>query len=235
MNPRQRQGLMLILIAAVGLLGVFVLIANYVSSVSKQVGDKISVVELIAPLSPYQPVSANMLGEASVPQKWAGANAITDPGPLVGLISPIPLSPGTRLQQGMLNPAPGLTAGRRAISILITASTGVDFQIQPGDLVDVVASYSGSTSLGGPSTRDRAEVVIASAPVLSIAQPSGGSAAGSVNSALGDNSGVPVTLSLTPEQAVQLTYAESFATKLTLAKVAANSPPVTPAPYSPRH
>jgi hypothetical protein len=31
MNPRQRQGMMLVVIAAAGLLGVFLLIADYVS------------------------------------------------------------------------------------------------------------------------------------------------------------------------------------------------------------
>jgi pilus assembly protein CpaB len=87
MNPRQRQGLMLVVVAAAGLLGVFLLIADYVSSVSKQVGAKISVVTLVSPLNPYQPVSPNMLAETSVLQKWAPRNAITDPDQLVGLVS----------------------------------------------------------------------------------------------------------------------------------------------------
>ena len=40
LNPRQRQGLLLVVIAPVGLLGVFLLIANYVSSVRRGRSDR---------------------------------------------------------------------------------------------------------------------------------------------------------------------------------------------------
>ena len=40
MNPRQRRGLLLIAISALGLLGVFVLVAQYVADVREQVDPK---------------------------------------------------------------------------------------------------------------------------------------------------------------------------------------------------
>lgn len=224
MNPRQRQGLMLLVIAAAGLLGVFLLVADYVSSVSKQVGAKISVVTLVSSLSPYQPVTPNMLSEVSVPQKWAPRNAITDPDQLVGLVSQVPLSVGTELQQGMLGPAPGLSQGQRAMSILINAETGVGLQVQPGDTVDVLASYQGSSQAGGAAAHNRVDVVVPSARVLTVEQVSGG----------GSGSGsVPLLLSLTPQQAQAVLYAESFATKLIVTKVAPGSAPAPQPPYTP--
>jgi pilus assembly protein CpaB len=222
MNPRQRQGLMLVVIAAAGLLGVFLLIADYVSSVSKQVGAKISVVTLAAPLNPYQPVSLNMLQEVSVPKKWAPRNAITDPDLLVDLVSTVPLSAGTELQQGMLGPAPALAPGQRAYSLLVNAEMGAGLQIQPGDLVDVLASYQGS-SQAGAAKRDRVEVVVPSVKVLTLEQSAGASGNGSV----------PAILALTPDQAQQVLYAQSFATKLVITKVAPGSTPDTPPPYKP--
>jgi pilus assembly protein CpaB len=224
MNPRQRQGLMLVVIAAAGLLGVFLLIADYVSSVSKQVGAKITVVTLVSPLTPYEPVQPNMLGEISVPQKWAPHNAVTDPDQLIGLVSQVPLSAGTELQQGMLSPGPSLAQGQRAMSLMIDAGSGVGLQIQPGDLVDVLATYPASPQSSGALAHNRAEVVVPSVRVLTIETAAGGG---------GGSGSVPVILSLTPLQAQQVLYAESFASKLILTKVAPGSAPAAPPPYSP--
>jgi pilus assembly protein CpaB len=221
MNPRQRQGLMLVIIAAAGLLGVFLLIADYVSTVSKQVGAKISVVKLVSPLNPYQPVTPNMLGEVSLPQKWAPHNAITDPASLIGMVTRQPLPADTYLQQGMLGPPPGLTPGNRAMAVDVNAESGVGYQIQTGDQVDVLASYQGNSQGSGSVSHNRVVVVVPSALVLTGAQTTGGA-----------NGSVAVVLSLTPRQAQQVLLAQSYATKLTLTKVAPGSPPATPAPYS---
>lgn len=221
MNPRQRQGLLLVIIAAIGLIAVFVLIADYTSSVSKQVGPKIQVVTLASALSPYEPVSPNMLSEMSVPQKWAPPNAVTDPGPLVGLISHVSLPAGTVLEQGMLTQASTLTPGHREIAIMVDAETGVAGQVAPGDLVDIVATFQRSGSNGG-----YAEVVVPNATVLYVGQLTGGDGSGEV----------PVTFSLTPEDVLKVSYAESFAQKVRLSKVApgptSTSATSDPPPYS---
>ena len=46
MNPRQRRAVLLLALAAAGLLGVFALVANYVSDVDTRVGPKVSVLVL---------------------------------------------------------------------------------------------------------------------------------------------------------------------------------------------
>jgi pilus assembly protein CpaB len=223
MNPRQRQGLMLVVIAAAGLLGVFLLIADYVSSVSKQVGAKISVVTLAAPLKPYEPVSPNMLREVSLPQKWAPHEALTDPDQLIGLVSQVPLSSGTYLQQGMLEAAPALGQGQRATEVVVSADGGAGLELEPGDLVDILASYQGNSQGAGLRAHDRVDVVVPSVRVLNVGQAVSGSG----------NGAIPAILSLTPEQAQQVVYAQSFATKFILTKVAPGSTPSNPPPYSP--
>jgi pilus assembly protein CpaB len=221
MNPRQRQGLLLVVIAAAGLIGVFLLIANYVSTISKQVGPKTVVLALARPLQPYQPVTIADLRQVSLPQKWAPTNAIGDESEALGLVSPVTLPAGTELEQGMLAQAPALAPGHREIAIMVDDETGVAGQIQPGALVDIVATYQAN----GQATRSSAQVVVAGAPVLNVGQLTGSSS----------GSGVPVTFSLTPEQVLKVSYAESFAQKVRLSIVAPGTSgrSASPSPYAP--
>jgi pilus assembly protein CpaB len=127
----------------------------------------------------------------------------------------------------MLIQNPGLVAGKRAFTIIVNAQSGVAFQIEPGDLVDVVATYPApnSTNPGTrPGSRNRAEVVVPSAEVLTVGQPAAGTETGA---------SVPVNLLLTPDQVLRVLFAESFAAKLSLSKVAPGSTPTTPPIYAP--
>jgi pilus assembly protein CpaB len=217
MNPRQRQGLLLVMIAAAGLLGVFLLVANYVSSVSKQVGPKEQIMVLLRSLPAYQQVTAADLGTIEVPQKWVPANALTAPDEAIGLISTTPLAAGTDLQQSMLTSEPLLSPNNLEIAITIDAESGVAGQITQGSLVDIIATYGS----GGPNGKGISKILVPYVRVLGVpAQSSGGSG--------------PITLSVTPEQSLQISLAESTASKLRLALVAPGSssappnvPPVT--------
>lgn len=229
MNPRQRQGLLLVVLSAVALLGVFALIASYVSGVSKQVGPKTTVLELVHPLSAYQQVSTDDLKEVSVPRKWAPPLALSDPTEAVGMVSKSALSAPTWLQQNMLTERPALPPGDREIAVTVDPESGVAGQVSPGDLVDIIATYAGTEQSNGSTSRNVAEVVVAGAQVLD---------AGQLNTAAAndDSSGVPVTLALTPAQVLKVKYAESFGEggKVSLSIVAPGSrtSTVTPHPYS---
>jgi pilus assembly protein CpaB len=225
MNPRQRQGLLLVVIALVGLIGVFLLIANYVSSVSRQVGPKIQVLELTAPLSAYQPVTASMLGEVSLPAKWASRESIQDPAQVEGLISQVKLPAGTVLEQGMLTSQPSLPAGYQEIAILVDAQSGVAGQITPGSLVDIDATYG-----AGSGGRSSARVVVPAAKVIAVGTVSGGSSGQSSSS-----TNTPITFALTPDQVLKVDYAESFASNVRLSLVAPGTTgrPANPPPYAP--
>jgi pilus assembly protein CpaB len=219
MNPRQRQGLLLVTIAAAGLLGVFLLIANYVTSVSKQVGPKTEIIVLIRPLPAYQAVTASDLGEISVPVKWAPSNALTAPGEAIGLISTTQLSSGTDLQQGMLSQQPALPPGNQEVAFTINAETGVAGQITQGSLVDVIATYGS----GGHFGKGYSEFVARDIRVLNVGQLGGSS-----NSA-------PILLSLTPEESLALSYAEGTASSLrfVLDAPGSSTAPTPLPPYAP--
>jgi pilus assembly protein CpaB len=213
MNPRQRQGLLLVLIAAAGLLGVFLLIADYVSNVSKQVGPKEQIMVLIRPLPAYQQVTSADLGTISVPQRWAPANALTAPDQAVGLISTTPLLAGTYLEQSMLTQEPLLQPNSLEIAMNIDAESGVAGQISQGSLVDVIAVYGS----GGHNGKGVAKIIVPYVRVLGVPQTATGTGT--------------LTLALTPQQALQVSLAETTASKLRLALVAPGSsstPPTVP-------
>jgi pilus assembly protein CpaB len=223
--------MLLLLVAAAGLFGVFLLIAGYVSDVSKQVGPKVEILELTAPVAAYQPITASMLGEVAVPAKWAPPNALRDPSQAVGLVSNIGLPGGTELEQSMLNPPPALAPGQREIAIMVDAESGVAGQVTPGSQVDIVATYQGNNQ----GVRNSARVIVPDAKVLDVGSPTttGGSATGS-SAPSGQSQVVPVTFALTPDQVLQVSYAESFAQKVRLSLVAPGTGPATaPAPYQP--
>lgn len=215
MNPRQRQGLLLVIIAAAGLLGVFLLIANYVSDVSKQVGPKTQILVLRRSLPAYRPVTAADLGVVTLPQQWVPSNALETPGEALGLISTSPLQAGTYLQQGVLVQEPLLQPGSEEISIPVDAETGVGGQITQGSLVDMIATYGS----GGRNGKGVAEYVVRHVRVLGV--PSGSTSG-------------PINLALTPQQALVVSLAESTASKVRLALVAPGSPttPQNVPPYS---
>lgn len=222
MNPRQRQGLLLVVLAAAGLIGVFLLVANYVSSVSKQVGPKVDVLTLIRPLPAYQQVTSADLGLVALPEKWVPGTALSDASQALGQISQVPLPQGTELQQGMLTSEPTLQPGQQEFALSVDATTGVANQVQAGSLVDVVATFSGNGH-SGAGTQNSARVIVSGVKVLIAGEPTGTSGAG------------VVTLALTPLQVQEVAFAESFAQKVWLSLVAPGTtgPQTQLPPYQP--
>lgn len=223
MNPRQRQGLLLVVLAALGLIGVFLLVASYVSSVSKEVGPKVDVLTLIRPLSAYQPVTSADLGLVALPEKWVPGTALTDASQALDQISQVPLPTGTELQRGMLTSQPTLQPGQEEFALPVDQTTGVANQVQAGSVVNIVATFAGNNK-SGSGTQNSARVVVSGVKVLIAAEPTAGSS----------GSGV-VTLALTPLQVQQVAFVESFAQKYWLSLVAPGSTgaQAPPPPYQP--
>src|SRR4051812_27944073 len=141
MNPRQRRAVLLLALAGAGLVGVFALVANYVSDVETQVGDKIQVVELTKAVPAKQAISDDMVTGKTVPRRWAPGAALRDETQLVGFVAAADLQAHSVLQEGMLTTPPEINQGEREVAILVDAATGVAGKIEPGRQVDVIASY----------------------------------------------------------------------------------------------
>jgi pilus assembly protein CpaB len=87
MNPRQRRGLLLLVLSGLGLLAVFVLIASYVADVRTEVDPKIKLLALAKPVKAYQSLDDSDVTEVTMPKRWAPKTALRSKAQLIGLVA----------------------------------------------------------------------------------------------------------------------------------------------------
>ena len=122
MNPRQRRAVLLLALAGAGLIGVFALVANYVSEIESEVGDKVVVLELTRPVQANQAVPDNAVRTRTIPSRWKPEAAFTAREQLTGYVAASDLQPRAILQEGMLAAPPEINEGEREVAILVDAS-----------------------------------------------------------------------------------------------------------------
>jgi Flp pilus assembly protein CpaB len=210
-NPRQRRGVLLIIATSIGALVVFVSVLTMVSNVRSQVGPSATVLQFRTNVEELQAITPDMIEEVQVPQRWISKTALRSIDDVVGKVASSVYQPGTTLQGGMVIDPPGLKAGFREVAILVNAETGVAGEVHSGDRVDIIATTAAAE--GVPA---KAMVWVPNALVLKVGIPkSGKSTDGDGN--FSEEQGVPVTFALPVGEALRLSYAESFSTKLRLA------------------
>jgi pilus assembly protein CpaB len=225
MNPRQRRAILLLALAFAGLVGVFALVAGYVSDVNKQVGPKERVLELTHDVPAHQAIADSDVRERLVPQKWAPQAALTDRSQLLGFVAASDLAKNSILQDGMIARPPALRAGQREETVLVDAASGVAGQIQPGSLVDVIATYPADQQ-STPPRPSRAVVIVPSAQVLAVGQPQLKGGNGVQEAQRDPTQVVPVTFAVSKRQEIVVAHAESFAADVRLALLPPGQPDV---------
>ena len=214
MNPRQRRGILLLTLSALGLLGVFVLVAGYVSDVRAEVDPKVEVLELAKPAEKDKAITDDMVRTKELPRRWVSKTALRDRARLIGQVALADIPAGSVLQEGMLGSPPELASGEREIAILVDAETGVAGKISPGSIVDIVATFGGNDQEGVPA---ESNVVVPGARIIDVGQPELKGGNGVQEQQADPATVVPVTFALDPKEALTVTYAESFAAEVRLA------------------
>ena len=69
MNPRQRRGLIYLLLAVVVAIATFIPVTRFVSSVNRPVGSRVTVYRAKTAISPYTPLSESVLEPVEVPRR----------------------------------------------------------------------------------------------------------------------------------------------------------------------
>ena len=211
MNPRQRRGVLLLLMTILAAVLTFGGVAAYVSSVSSQVGPMVAVLRLTTDVDAMHRIEASDVETVEVPVRWAPVNAVSSFGQIEGLVSAGAYPSGSVLQSGMLTEAPGLQPGYREVAIMVDAETGVAGRIQAGDYVDILATITNEET-----GEQWAEIVVQNALIINVGvattveeeDPSG---------AFSESDQIPVTFTLSTDDSLLLAYAESYAVKLRLA------------------
>ena len=218
MNPRQRRGILLMVVAAIGAVAVFASVFTYLRAQQDQLGEFATVLRLAEDVDAYQRIDGQVVEQVRVPRMYFDPEVfITELSEIdtpsdQELVASSHLEEGVYLQHGMVQPQPTLTTGEREIAIMVNAETGVAGKVQRGSLVDIYGTFPAQNHGAACAIR-----VITEVEVLDI---------GELRPQEGDDGGVsgvvPVTFRLEPEAALQLAYAEDFATKLRLALVSAD-------------
>lgn len=210
MNPRQRRGVLYLLTAALVAVGVLVGVTRYVADVSSQVGNRITVYRAAAPIAPYVPLSASNLEPVEVPERWTSSTSRLSLDDLDGRRVGFPLEPGTVLTSDMLIPPSELDPAEREIAINVDPVTGVAGRVRPGDFVDIYAVFADVPGLAPQVrvlVRDVRVITIGGTQVVRETDSEG---------ALTQDAVVPVTLALSPNDALSVTYAAAFAQEVRL-------------------
>lgn len=220
MNPRQRRGVMLMILAGLGAVGVFVAVVSYVGQVRAQVGDMRQVLQLTREVPANAAITATMVRRVEVPARWVPETAITDTSALRGKVAASELSRGAYLQRGMIISAPALEPNQREIAILINAETGVAGKIESGSVVDIYATFAGNAT----NSASCAVRLISQARVLDVGKLRV-SRGNESESQVATDRVVPITFALSQQESLMLTYAESFAETVRLARIGPGSQP----------
>ncbi|GHC95189.1 hypothetical protein GCM10007079_46610 [Nocardiopsis terrae] len=217
MNPRQRRGVLLMVVAAIGAVAVFASVFAYLNSQQEQMGRFSTVLRLAEPVEAYQPIGQDSVERVEVPAAYFDPEVfITDLSDVdtpsgQELVASTHLEAGAILQRGMVEPQPTLTTGEREIAIMVNAETGVAGKVQRGSVVDIYGTFQARDHGEACATRVITEVEVLDIGELRSQEEEGGGVTGVV----------PVTFRLDPQAALQLAYAEEFSTKLRLALVSA--------------
>lgn len=217
MNPRQRRGALLLVLAIIGAVAVFFSVSSYVSEVQREVGPKRLVLQLNTEAVAFQPLPAESVDQVEVPEKYVPQGVLTEDQLLDGSLVPAAdLPAGTILQEGILGPLPALKEGEQELAIAVDAVTGVIGQIFPGSKVDIYASFVGGSDEGDVSSEDCSMLMMSDVTILAVGGERPDPDAADTG-APDVSTVIPVTFALPPELGVQLVYAESFAQEVRLA------------------
>nr|WP_272905580.1 Flp pilus assembly protein CpaB [Sediminivirga luteola] len=216
------RGVVTLIIAAVGAIAVFLGVVAYVGSVRAEVGPTTEVYVATEDIAVHEAIDFDKVEAAEIPDKYLNAQMITNRDDLAGQKASTHITAGSWLQSDMIEAASSLADGEREISVNFEGDMGINGRVQPGDIVDVVASFA--RDRGGPEVGDtsyrRAEIpynvagiLVENALVVSVGQPvPAGAAAGAATEGGGEDSMVvPVTFAVSVADANRLAYGESFA------------------------
>ena len=208
MNPRQRRGAILMVLAAFAALALLVTVTQYVSSVNSQVAPTVTVFQAAKDLSAYGTIRADELKAVKVPSRYVSDQTIQDKEQLVGRRIGFNIASGTYFGSDMLLPPSSLNENEREIALTVDAKTGIAGRIKSGDFVDVYAVF-------GEAGQGSSQVLVRSVRVVSVGGIETASEKTSKNE-LQQSQVLPVTLALEPNDALKVIYADAFAATVRL-------------------
>ncbi|MBO8196492.1 Flp pilus assembly protein CpaB [Streptomyces oryzae] len=227
MNSRQRRGVLLLVLSVLCALAAFAGVLAVVRNVESKVGEETTAYKLKDDVPAYQALTAAQFTKVSMPKRWLPGTAVTDLDDIHRKIAVNPLKKGSLLQSDMMAERPELAEGEQEIAIMIDAETGVAGKINPGNRVNIYATFEGEQrprAKGDGETKAPSEsrVIVSRAKVIDVGEltPLKDDGDRDERTRQRERDGVPITFALTTKDAQRVAYAESFAEHVRLALVA---------------
>ncbi|WP_314171851.1 Flp pilus assembly protein CpaB [Streptomyces winkii] len=223
MNSRQRRGVILLIVSVLCALAAFGGVLALIRDVETKVGPEKTAYKLKADVAPYHSLDEGQFEKVSVPKRWLPDTAVTDLDEVRGKVSTNRLRKGSLLQTDMIDQRPELKPGQQEIAIMIDAETGVAGKIDPGNRVNIFATFEGEQQTAGKAkSPNQSKVIVSDAKVIDVGKltPFKENSGQDETSRQRERDGVPITFALSTVDAQRVAYAESFAEHVRLALVA---------------
>lgn len=211
MNPRQRRGVLFILLAGLGSLVVFFMVTSYVSDVNSKVAPMVTVYRASEAVSAYEELEPSNVEAVQMPKRYVPGQTLHDPSSWSGRRISFDIQSGTLIGSDMLLPPSELSQSEREVAIEVDAVTGIAGRVASGDFVDIYTVFQ----QGEDETSGVSQVLVRNVRVVSV----GGQITRNTQSssgALQEEQVLPVTLALEADDALRVTYADSFALSVRL-------------------
>jgi pilus assembly protein CpaB len=207
MNPRQRRGVVLMVLSVLAAALVFVGVSSYVSNVNSKVGPMVTTYHVTKDLQAFTTLSSENTEPVQVPQRWAADNSVLKASDIDGRVTATPLAAGSPVNLDSLVPPSDLDPNEREVAVNVDAVTGLAGRVRPGDRVDVYATF---TDVPGLTKQTR--ILVENVRVVSVAgqQQVQSSDAKTIQNV------IPVTLALQPRAATAVTWAGNLAKEVRL-------------------
>lgn len=209
MNPRQRRGIILMVLAGLSAIGLFFVSISWVGSVNAKVSPLVQTYQAAAEIPAYSVIEAEDVEAVEIPKRWASTSATTNLESLVGQRVAFNIGEGTYLSDDMLLPRSSLNEDEREIALTVDSKTGIAGRVQTGDFVDVYAVFANESGNGGTS-----RVLVRNVRVVSVRGVE--TQTSTSGDSFAEEQVVPVTLALQPKAALSVTYADAFASSVRL-------------------
>ncbi len=214
MNPRQRRGVILMILSSLLAVAVFFGVASYVNGINSRVGPMTTVYQATDDLNAFSQLTADRVEAVEVPVRWVDEASRLTVQDIEGRTIAVPLSAGSRITMDLLVPPSDLNPNEREVAINVDAVTGIAGRIRPGDRVDVYAVFADS-----PGLPNQSRILIRNVRVVSV----GGTQQVQERTTGELQDVIPVTLALVPQDALAVTYASTFAAEVRLIGLPAGS------------
>ena len=186
---------------------VFIGVSTYVASVNSKVGPMVTVYHVTKDVPAFTTLSADNTEPVQVPQRWAADNTVLKSADIDGRVTATPMTAGATISSDSLVPPSDLNPDEREVAVNVDAVTGLAGRVRPGDRVDMYAVFTDV-----PGLPKEVVLLVENVRVISVA----GQLQVQTPDAKSLQNVIPVTLALTSDQALSVTYASQIAAQVRL-------------------